>query len=270
MPFLQERPSGHPFFSILNVLGILGSGILAALFASKKEKAISDATVEHMKNMIKEKEAAIICLEKKFKEELINEKECLNKEFGKVKAEQQFLVNQLEMASYTIENLGQELQKEQNIVEELTIEVDNLELCVQNAGSEKRQLQQQLKEKLHSVGFLQERIDLVSLDIKDKEDTIWHLSCRLADKDRELDQLSSVYKQLEDHLPSLELENKQLKNVLLRRLCSELEEEVCKVQADFREARESLHMKLEEAKWGAEILSRELSSANDLFSKSNE
>lgn len=47
----QERPSGHPFFSILNVLGILGSGILAALFASKrKEKAISDATIEHVSN----------------------------------------------------------------------------------------------------------------------------------------------------------------------------------------------------------------------------
>ncbi|KAL1565117.1 MAR-binding filament-like protein, variant 2 [Salvia divinorum] len=406
----QERPSGHPFFSILNVLGILGSGILAALFASKKkEKAISDSTVEHMKNILKEKEAAIISLEKKFKEELINEKECLNKELGKVKAEQHSLVNQLEMASYTITNLGQELQKEQNIVEELTIEVDNLEHCVQNAGGEKRQLRQQLKEKLDSVGFLQERIDLLSLDIKDKEDTIQHLSCRLADKDRELDQLSSVYQQLEDHLPSLELENKQLKDVLLRnqeelelkyevvqeldaeisrllaekdesekkldailmeynnfkssmenkstsdakllgeregkihlleeqltillddkkkdevlisaltlerdtlkemlnielgnmkileeelrvtqatleesryetsdldkqlqesiRLCSELEDEVRKVQAEFREARESLHMKLEEAKRGAEILSGELSSANDLVSKSSE
>ncbi|XP_057773019.1 MAR-binding filament-like protein 1-1 [Salvia miltiorrhiza] len=406
----QGHSSGHPFFSILNLLGILGAGVLAALFVSKKkEKAISDATVEHMKNLLKEKDAAITSLEKKFEEELINEKEFLNKELGRVKAEHQSLVNQLAMATDTISNLGQELQKEQNIVKELAIEVDDLEHCIQNAGDEKRQLQQQLKEKLDSVGALQERMGLLSLDIKDKEDTIQHLSCSLADKNRELDQLSSVYQQCEDHLISLESENKQLKDVLLRNqkelelkyemvheldaelntlkaekdesnkklaailmeynnfkssmekkstsdakllrqregkihlldeqlksslddkkkdevliaaltqerddlkemlnielknmkilekelritqatleksryetsdlakqlqesrsLCSELEDEVCKVQAEFREARESLHRKLEKAKQGAEILSKEVSSANDLFRKSRE
>lgn len=48
----QRRSSGNPFFSILNVLGILGSGVLAALFVSKKkEKATSDATLEYVSNL---------------------------------------------------------------------------------------------------------------------------------------------------------------------------------------------------------------------------
>lgn len=38
---------GNPFLFVLNGVGILGSGVLAALYASlKKEKAESEATVE--------------------------------------------------------------------------------------------------------------------------------------------------------------------------------------------------------------------------------
>ncbi|KAL1551506.1 filament-like protein, variant 3 [Salvia divinorum] len=119
----QGRPSRPPF-SIRNVLGVLGSGVLASLFApKKKEKAISDATLE-----------------------------------------------------------------------------------------------QQLKEKLYSVGVLQEKIELLTSDIRDKEDTIRHLSVLLSDKDSMLEQLSSVYQQSDNCLTSLELENKQLKDVILRHL----------------------------------------------------
>lgn len=362
-----------------------------------------------MKNQLNEKEAAITSLEKKFEEELIYEKEVQYKALEKVKAEQQSLVKKLEVATQTIARLGQELHKEQKLVEELTIHVDNLEQHVQNAGDDKRQLQQQLKEKLDSVGVLQEKIDLLSLEIKDKEYTIWHLSSKLADTERELNQLSSVYQQSQDRLTSLQSENTQLKDTLLgneeelqlknemvreldselasslavidesnkklgailkeynnfkssmeeksasdekllgerdgkihlleeqleislddkkkdrvlisaltqerddlkeklkkqlknmkdlgeelritqvtleksryetsdltkqlqesRRLCSELEDEVSKVQALFSEARESFQMHLDEVKRGAEILAGEVSSSKELLSKSNE
>ncbi|KAL1551504.1 filament-like protein [Salvia divinorum] len=130
----QGRPSRPPF-SIRNVLGVLGSGVLASLFApKKKEKAISDATLEQVILLVS------------------------------------------------------------------------------------MQLQQQLKEKLYSVGVLQEKIELLTSDIRDKEDTIRHLSVLLSDKDSMLEQLSSVYQQSDNCLTSLELENKQLKDVILRHL----------------------------------------------------
>lgn len=188
-----------------------------------------------MNNTLKEKEAAVSLLEKKFEEELKNEKEFHNKELGKAKAEQQSLVNQLEIATGTVTNLTQELQTEQKIIEELNIQVNNLEHCFQNAGDEKRQLKQQLKEKLNRVGLFQERIDLLSMEIKDKENTIWHLTSKLSEKDRELNELSSVYKQSEDHLTCLQSENKQLKDVLLRNQ-EELElknESVNKLEAEL-------------------------------------
>ncbi|XP_042049485.1 MAR-binding filament-like protein 1-1 [Salvia splendens] len=125
----QEHPSRHPF-SILNVLGVLGSGVLAALFPPKKENAISDATLEE----------------------------------------------------------------------------------------DKRELQQQLKEKLYSVGVLQEKIELLTLDIRNKEDTIRHLSVLLSDKDSKLEQLSSAYQQSYNCLTSLESEKKQMQDVILRHL----------------------------------------------------
>lgn len=370
---------------------------------------VSSLISGQMKNKLKEKQAAITSLEKKFEEELIYEKEVQYKVLGKVKAEQQSLVKKLEVATVTIARLGQELRKEQKLVEELTINVDNLEQHFQNAGDEKRQLQQQLKEKLDSVGVLQEKIDLLSLEIKDKEYTIWHLSAKLADKERELNQLSSVYQQSQDWLTSLQSESTHLRDTLLkneeelrlknemvheldselasslaevdesnkkldailkeynnfkssmeeksasdekvlgerygkihlleeqleislddkkkdrvlisaltlerddlkemlkkqlknmkdlgeelritqvaleesryetsdltkqlqesRRLCSELEDEVSKVQAEFSEARESFQMHLDEVKRGAEILAGEVSSSKELLSKSNE
>lgn len=50
-PF-QGSSSQNPFFSLLNAFGFLGTGVLAALYASmKKEMADSDATIESVSNL---------------------------------------------------------------------------------------------------------------------------------------------------------------------------------------------------------------------------
>ena len=85
-------------------------------------------------------------------------------------------------------------------------------------AKDKRELQQQLKEKLYSVGVLQEKIELLTLDIREKEDTIRHLSVLLSDKDSKLEQLSSAYQESDNCLTSLESEKKQMQDVILRHL----------------------------------------------------
>lgn len=46
-PQSAQKSSPNPFLSLLNALGFLGSGVLAALYASlQKEKAASDANIE--------------------------------------------------------------------------------------------------------------------------------------------------------------------------------------------------------------------------------
>ncbi|KAL0397067.1 UNVERIFIED_CONTAM: MAR-binding filament-like protein 1-1 [Sesamum calycinum] len=211
----QGKPSQNPFLSLLNGLGFLGSGVLAALYASlKKEKAASDATIESINIKLKEKEATISFLEKKFESELLNEKEARNKALAKANEEKQSLVNQLDLANRTITSLGQDLQKEKSLVEEQTIQVEHLEVSLQKAGDEKRQLQEQVKEKLDSVAALQERVNSLSSEIKDKDDNLQNVNSKLVEKERELSRLNSIYQQAQEQLSSLNSEIQQLKDVL--------------------------------------------------------
>ncbi|KAK4410568.1 MAR-binding filament-like protein 1-1 [Sesamum angolense] len=130
---VQGKPSQNPFLSLLNGLGFLGSGVLAALYASlKKEKAASDATIE----------------------------------------------------------------------------------SPPKGWDEKRQLQEQLKEKLDSVAALQERVNSLSSEIKDKDDNLQNVNSKLVEKERELSQLNSIYQQAQEQLSSLNSEIQQLKDVL--------------------------------------------------------
>ncbi|KAK4413880.1 MAR-binding filament-like protein 1-1 [Sesamum alatum] len=212
---VQGKSSQNPFLSLLNGLGFLGSGVLAALYASlKKEKAASDATIESINVKLKEKEATINFLEKKFESELLNEKEARNKALAKANEEKQSLVNQLDLANRTITNLGQDLRKEKSLVEEQTIQVESLEVSLQKAGDEKRELQEQLKEKLDSIAVLQERINLLSSEIKDKDDNLQTVNSKLVEREIELSQLSSIYQQAQEQLSSLNSEIQQLKDIL--------------------------------------------------------
>ncbi|KAL8458187.1 hypothetical protein ACS0TY_035904 [Phlomoides rotata] len=214
---VQGSSSQNSFFSLLNALGFLGSGMLAAFYAlTKKEKATLDATIESMKMKLKEKESAITSVEKKFEEELLNEKELQNKVLAKVNEEKQSLVNQLKLANDTIKSLVQEQQTVKRLIEKLTIQVDDLERNIDEAEEETRQVEQQFKQKLDSASVLQERINLLSSEIKDKEDSNGHLKSKLSDRERELDRLTSVYQQSENHLVILNSEIKQLKDVLTK------------------------------------------------------
>lgn len=172
--------------------------------------------VAQMTLKLKDKEAAITSLKKRIEAELLNEKETREKALARANEEQQTLANLLKLATDTINNLVQELQREKRVVEQLTVRVDDLEVSVREAGDEKTELQNQLKEKLNSVAVLQERINLLYSEIKNNEDTLCLLDSKLADKERELNQLRCLYQQLEDPLTILNSEIKELKDLLLK------------------------------------------------------
>ncbi|XP_011072627.1 MAR-binding filament-like protein 1-1 [Sesamum indicum] len=209
--------SRNPFCSLLNELGVFCSGVVAGLYASRnKGNVISDAIIESMNNKLKEKEAAIASLEKKFEMELLNEKDVQNKELAKANLERQSLVDRLNLARHEITRMGQALEKEKSLYRELTIQAHDLENSLKEAGNEKRELQEQLKKKIDSVAVSQERFNLLASEIKDKEADLRYASWAIAEKDREVDQLSIAYRQSLVQLTSLNAEIKQLKDVLLK------------------------------------------------------
>ncbi|KAG6382218.1 hypothetical protein SASPL_158148 [Salvia splendens] len=187
----QKKASSSPFLSLLNALGFLGSGVLAALYASlQKEKAAADANIESLNVKLKEKAAAIASSGEDIR---------------------------WDVANGTISGLGKDLQREKKLVEVKRYEAERLEASLREAGNEKRELQDQLKEKLDSLVVLEERINLVSSEVKEKEVNLTNVNSKFIEKEGELEQLSSVYKQAQDQISSLNSEIQNLKDEIVEK-----------------------------------------------------
>ncbi|KAL6285764.1 hypothetical protein ACE6H2_010154 [Prunus campanulata] len=207
----------NPVLSLLNGLGIFSSGILGALYGlARAEKKATDATVESIKTKLKEKEAAIISLEKNFDSKLLSEQKERSKQLTRAREEQKSLMDQLNSANSTIAGLGKELNGEKRLIEELKIQIDSLETNLSKAGEEKIALEENLKEKINSIEVLQGRINVLNLELKDREKNIQNLGSSLAEKDLELNDLKTTYQQTRDELANALSNVQKLKDELLK------------------------------------------------------
>ncbi|GFZ07996.1 MAR binding filament-like protein 1 [Actinidia rufa] len=214
---LQGDASPNPSLSLLNGLGVFGSGVLGALYAlARKEKIASEAMIDSMTKNLNEKEATIVSLEKSFELKLLKEKDERNKLVKKANEEQQSLMNQLKSANSTITGLGQELQSEKRSAANLNAQIENLQTDLSKAAEDKKELAEKMKEKLSSIEFLQEKIALLGSEINDKEDTLCKLNSSLAAKESELKKLNSAYEQIKGELGEANSEIKRLKQELLK------------------------------------------------------
>ncbi|XP_015867227.3 MAR-binding filament-like protein 1-1 isoform X2 [Ziziphus jujuba] len=212
---LKDTPPNSPL-SLLNGLGIFSSGVLGAFYAlAQKEKTATNATIESMKTKLKEKDAAIVSLEKNFETKLLNEQEERTKQIRKAMEEQQTLLNKLNSANSTITGLGQELKSEKRLIEELKFQVDSLETNLSKATEDKKALEENLKEKLNFIEVLQEKISLLSSELRDKDEDVQKLSSSLADKDLELRNMKTSSDQLKDQLVDAQSEIHRFKDELL-------------------------------------------------------
>ncbi|KAK8584788.1 hypothetical protein V6N13_138736 [Hibiscus sabdariffa] len=217
-----DSPS-NPFLSLLNGLGIFGTSVLGPLYALvQKDKKATDEALESIKIKLQEKEAAIVSMEKCFESKLLNECEERTKQLKKAKEEQLALLDKLNSANNIIAGLGQELKNEKNLIENLKVQTDSLQSNLSKAGKEKRSFEHELKEKLDLVDVLQEKVNLLGSEIKDKEGNIQKLSSSLAEKESELKNLDSTYKKTKEELEKANSEIEGLREELLRNQ-SELE-----------------------------------------------
>ncbi|MQM19002.1 hypothetical protein Taro_052002 [Colocasia esculenta] len=217
-----HRAPESPFLSLLNGLGIIGSGVLGALYAiSQKEKADVESEIESMNNNLNENEAAKALLEKNFEQMLLKEQEEHQKQIKKLKEDEASLSKQLALAKTTVTALGNELQSEKRSAEEFKLQIDQLHGNITQAGEDKKILESKLQDKLNTVGVLQEKVSLLSLEIKDKEESIGALKSSLDEKETLSKYLGSLIDQskveLEESnsvLSSLQLELFKIKGEL--------------------------------------------------------
>uniref|UniRef100_A0A1J3FJ00 MAR-binding filament-like protein 1 n=1 Tax=Noccaea caerulescens TaxID=107243 RepID=A0A1J3FJ00_NOCCA len=220
---VSEGTPPNPFLSLLNGLGIFSAGVLGALYAlARKDTTVAEETIESLKNQLRDREGALILKEKDFEARLKREQEERNKEQKKTKEEQLSLINQLNSAKDMVTELGRELSSEKRSSEELRVQVESLQISLSKAGENKKALETELREKVDLIEGLQDRINLLSLELKDNEEKAQRISASLAVKEAELKNLNSTYTQASRDLAEARLEIKQLKEELTRNK-SELE-----------------------------------------------
>lgn len=169
-----------------------------------------------MSRKLKEKEERIDSLKRNYETKLLNVQEERAKLLGKEKEGQQALINQLNSANSTITRLGQELKSEKSLIMELKLQIDTLETELSETDIHKKDLENNVKEKVDSIGILQKRINMLNSDLKDKEEDVQNLNLSLAEKELELRNLSSTYEQAKDDLSYVHLQIQGLKDELLK------------------------------------------------------
>ncbi|XP_073138272.1 MAR-binding filament-like protein 1-1 isoform X4 [Henckelia pumila] len=245
-PSPSTSTSSNPTFSVINSIGVLSSGVLAALYSSTmKEKATSDATIESVKTKLKEKEAAITSLEKKFESKMLKNEEARNKDFARANEMQQSLINRLNTANekkmaFHEEQLGEREKQFHEIEERLIVALDEVKkdgVLISNLTQENQDLSEKLEAELKSVKILEQELKI---------------ALEMLEKSR--NEASDLSKQLQKS----------------RSLCLELEAEVSKVKAEFTKAWEALQREIDESKEGEESLAGELLSVKELLGEMNE
>eukprot|EP00262_Sarcandra_glabra_P012100 TRINITY_DN3046_c0_g1_i1.p1 TRINITY_DN3046_c0_g1~~TRINITY_DN3046_c0_g1_i1.p1 ORF type:complete len:739 (-),score=202.07 TRINITY_DN3046_c0_g1_i1:108-2324(-) len=212
----QEEPA-NSLVGLLNELGIIGTGVLGALYAQqRKDKTAIESTVDFIRTKLIEKEAAMDFLEKDFKRKLMNEQEARFKQIRESKEAELSLSNQLTSANRTITGLRQDLQSEKRLAQELKVQIDRLQSEITQAGEDKQLLEDKLTEKLDTIEFLQEKINLLSIEIKEKETSIRNLNLSLGKKESECKNLNSICNQTKEDLAKANLEFKGLEKEALK------------------------------------------------------
>nr|GEU64220.1 hypothetical protein [Tanacetum cinerariifolium] len=195
--------SSNPFITLSSGIGILTSGVLGAFYAlAQKQKSANLATIESMTTKLVEKEAAIVSMQKNFESKLQNEKEERNEQIKKI---------------------------------------DRLTVNLKKASDDKEELNMQLKDKLFSIEVMQERINLLNNEIKDKEDNLANVGSALAAKESEFKKLSSMYEETLAELTGSKSEIEGLRQDILK-LEKELESKSSRIDDLNAEEQNMVHL----------------------------
>ncbi|KAL9678169.1 hypothetical protein QQ045_016008 [Rhodiola kirilowii] len=190
----SDASSASPISSLLNVIGIISSGVLGALYASaRQEQAASEAKIESLTKTLNDEEAAFKSVQKNYEAKLLGQQKEQAGQIIKAKNEQLTLITQLDSANNTITRLEQELQHEKKALKEVQAQADSLQALLSSVREDKKVLELQLKEKIALGEALQEKVNLLLLQIEEKEEQGQSLATSLSNKESELNELKVAY-----------------------------------------------------------------------------
>ncbi|KAJ6837826.1 MAR-binding filament-like protein 1 isoform X3 [Iris pallida] len=198
-PRISSRVYGTPtisFVSMLNVMGILGSGVLCALYAALlKEKSAMESTIRSKNIKFSEAQEDAAAMKEDLEKRLMIEQEQRKKQVSRLEEEVASLSSQLGSANGRIEAISGELKNRKKLLDESNAQLSQLESAIIKAREEKDQFEALLKESKYTVEVLQDKVSLLTREVNDKEKSIEDLNGLLAKEESQCQNLSSIIDQ---------------------------------------------------------------------------
>ncbi|XP_020572551.1 MAR-binding filament-like protein 1 [Phalaenopsis equestris] len=208
----KENSGGSSFVSFINGIGIIGSGVLGALFsASQREKKALESTIDSMTAQANDQEIAAALMKKSFETKLLNEQEDYQRQLRKLKDDEASLLSQLTSAKDAAAALGRELNDEKKFVEELISQRGQLEHSLTLAREDKKLLEDEIHKKVGRITSLQDELSHLSLENNEKMSNIQNLKSLLAKTESECKNMSSALEQARFNLATANSRIEQLK-----------------------------------------------------------
>ncbi|KAL0719388.1 hypothetical protein Bca4012_068712 [Brassica carinata] len=209
---VSQGASPNPFLSLLNGLGIFSAGVLGALYAlARKDTRTAQETIESYsiqnKHLFNPMEKFHIAFSRRVEQGT-----------KKAQEEQLSLINQSNSAKDVVIGVGRELSCQKKLCEELRAQIGSLQSSLSKVGEDKRALETELRNKLDLIEGMQDRISLLSLELKDKNGEAQRISTSLAEKEAELEKLNSAYTQTSRDFAEAIVETKKVKEEVTRTL----------------------------------------------------
>lgn len=190
----NKESRGDSSLSLLNAMGVIGSGVLAALYAiSQKEKTAIQSTIASMNSELEEKEAAMKALEKVYEDKMFDEQEDCRKHIAKLVEKEATLSNQLAAADVTIRRLGKEMLREKSSAKCLSIQLDELQECALETADLKKILEAEFEEKLDEIRSLHDKVNLLGHEAQDQKTHMEQLNVSLSMKKLECDKMNCAF-----------------------------------------------------------------------------
>lgn len=211
----ESESQGSNVFGFLNQLGIIGSGVLGALYMlEQKDKAATGSQVEALTFELKENEAAMSSLRHNLEARILLEQEKIMRQAQKAQEEQAVLSNELSSAKRTVKDMQRQLERENKAVEEFEERVERLNADITRVQNDNRTLELELKEKKIKINDLQDNVTLAIANVQEKEKELESLRSSLREREKESAEYSSKAEHMRKSLLQAEAQIKEFQQEL--------------------------------------------------------
>lgn len=211
----ESESHGSNFFGFLNQLGIIGSGVLGALYTlEQKDKVATGSQVEALTIELKENEVAMSSLRENLEARILLEQEKIKRQAQKAQEEQAVLSNELSSAKRTVKDTQKQLERENKTVEEFEEQVERLNADITRVQNDNRALELELKEKKSKINDLEDNVTLAIVNVQEKEKELESLRSSLREREKESAEFSSEAEHLRKSLLQAEAQIKEFQQEL--------------------------------------------------------